>query len=227
MKLNVREIVRILRRVWNGETIFRGLLNLQIEKAIRLKGIVLDLGSGKLPSYWDFVKMGEMKKLVTVDILPQNQPCVAADLNDSLPFRSDSADTVMAMGVICYLQNYPHFLKEVRRIMKKSGVFFLYNPFLVNLVGMQSGPIDRWRFTGESLRAAYEEAGFREIIIISHYGIFMSAANLCLFVFNYFRPMKLLLTFLALIMDNILEGMLGKTQMAQRFILNYFIIARR
>ena len=227
MKLDVKEIVRILRRVWKGETIFRGLLCLQMEKTVRLRGIVLDLGSGKLPSYWDFVKVGEVEKLVTVDILLQNQPCVVADLNDSLPFKSNSADTVMAMGVICYLQNYRRFLKEVRRIMKAGGIFFLYNPFLVNLLGMESGPIDRWRFTGESLRAAYEEAGFQEINIISHYGVFISAANLCLFVFSYFKPVRLLLALLAFIMDNILEVMLGKTMMAQRFVLNYFIVARR
>ncbi|MDO8481298.1 MAG: class I SAM-dependent methyltransferase [Nanoarchaeota archaeon] len=56
-----------------------------------------------------------------------------ANFNNPLPFKSDTYDAVISTEVIEHLENKYLYLREVRRILKKDGVYVFSTPNIGNL----------------------------------------------------------------------------------------------
>ena len=97
---------------------------------------LLDAGCGE----GAFTKrlLDEGYRVVATDIetgrfIPEGVPLVEADLNSTLPFGADTFDGVVALEVVEHLDCWGHFVREAHRILKKSGLFLLSLPNILNL----------------------------------------------------------------------------------------------
>jgi len=91
--------------------------------------IIVDLGGGLYP-----VSRGILsKKTFIVDGDKKFNPDIVADLNNTLPFKSGSVDTVIAGEIIEHLINPFRFLLEIKRILKKNGELILSTPNEVDI----------------------------------------------------------------------------------------------
>lgn len=114
---------------WNAEAF---MWSRKIEKETRAsiaqelqflaKGKNLDLGCG---AYSYIPSIG-------FDISPQmlklNDRCtrkVQGDIEEKLPFKDKSFDSVTALFVLNYVQNYSQLLQEIKRILKPKGIFVM------------------------------------------------------------------------------------------------------
>jgi SAM-dependent methyltransferase len=73
---------------------------------------------------------------LNVDLNPQANPDVLADLSKDLPFSSESADFIFTEDFFVQLTvaQGKHFLRECRRILKPGGVMRLLTPDLEKFV---------------------------------------------------------------------------------------------
>lgn len=99
---------------------------------------VLDLGCGTGYGSAEAIKMGA-SSVVGVDISNQaihfaqknfkNKELVFQKANaTSLPFKNSSFDTVLSFEVIEHIKNYPLFIDEAMRVLKKGGYFIFSTP---------------------------------------------------------------------------------------------------
>ena len=76
------------------------------------------------------------KKIISVDKF--GKPDIQTDLNDILPIKSNSADTIIASEVIEHLTNPFLFLSECKRIIKPEvGTIILTTPNALSLAEFQ------------------------------------------------------------------------------------------
>ncbi len=109
-------------------------------------GIVINLGAGT--TCLD-------KNLINVDFVAFPHIDIVADFSQSLPIRSESVDAVLSISVFEHLENAPHTVAEVTRILKPGGIFYLATPFLYPFHG---APSDFTRWTLPGLRTLLGDA---------------------------------------------------------------------
>jgi 2-polyprenyl-3-methyl-5-hydroxy-6-metoxy-1,4-benzoquinol methylase len=114
---------------------------------------ILDVGCGK----GEFLKQlhdDGFTNLHGLDFDPYHdvllQSFKSADLSwDKMPWTDNSFDVVSGWEVIEHLENPPHFLREMRRILKPGGRLILSTPNVDGLynrfVFLKSGDMPRWR----------------------------------------------------------------------------------
>lgn len=99
------------------------------------RGRVLDLGAGKGNI------STELKKLdfhvIACDINPQlfrikGIRCDYADLNQKLPYETESFDYVMCVEVIEHLENPHHVIREIARVLRPEGKVVVTTPNIAN-----------------------------------------------------------------------------------------------
>lgn len=144
--------------LWRGKDIYRILMNDEC-RGYSLRGLTVDVGSGKnLASYHRFFKRDEGVRLECLDVALGN-----IDLEqDALPYEDNSVDTILAMNVLEHIYHYQHLIAELKRVVKPDGQLLGVVPFLV---AYHPDPHDYWRYTEETLRKIFVEAGFSEIEI--------------------------------------------------------------
>jgi SAM-dependent methyltransferase len=64
---------------------------------------------------------------------PRRKGWTAVNLDDDLPFRSDTFDLVMMLEVVEHLADIPHILQEIARVLKPGGVAILSTPNRLNV----------------------------------------------------------------------------------------------
>jgi len=113
---------------WNAEAF---MWNNKIEREKRklieqelslLNGNNLDLGCGSY-SYLPSIGLDISKKM-----LKFNENCrekIIGNLDGPLPFNDNSFDSATAIFVFNYLTNYNLLLSEIKRVLKKEGVFVM------------------------------------------------------------------------------------------------------
>ena len=148
---------------WNAESF---MWSRKIEKETRAiiqqelqfltKGKNLDLGCGAysyIPS-------------VGFDLSPQmlmlNDRCyekVQGDVEEKLPFKKKSFDSVTAIFVLNYVKNYELLLQEIKRVLKPKGYFVMI---------LSATKINEWQrqkevnsFEGKRWKSIVEKEGFR------------------------------------------------------------------
>ena len=156
-----------------------------------LKGSCLEVGCGNGKSSLEIIKRFRVE-LTAVDIddaqVALTRKTLAgkkveiqkADATD-LPFRDSSFDSVVETFVLVHIANYPKALREIRRVLKKDGNFFLMDqsehlfwPFSRLL------PFDHFdgKFTKKKMKAQLRKAGF-EIVRDGWGDIFIIHARKC------------------------------------------------
>lgn len=93
----------------------------------------------------------------------------AADLSwDKLPYPDNSFDAVLGWEVIEHLENPPHFLRELHRIIKPTGLVILSTPNVDHLHNrlkfLFSGDMPRWR-AGNNHLFSFPVGVYRKLVL--------------------------------------------------------------
>lgn len=212
--------IDFIKQVFAGKTISRILFNWQVKKSCReLHGVCLDLASGKNPSYqkyWDL----KCEKLIKAEYNSEFQPDLVIDLNRPILLEDNFADNIFLFGALYILKDPGVVLREVFRVLKPGGSFFLSTPFVANEM---PEPHDYFRFTSEKLRDMLKESNFREIEIIPIGERFCAAAHILhpFFLFNFVR---LFVFSLALFLDKLIPKKIKENHPCPAA---YFIVAKK
>ena len=91
------------------------------------------------------------------------------DINlEILPWRNDFFDAVSAWQVIEHLENPHHFIREVNRVLKPGGIFFLSTPNIFNifnrLIFLKSGDMPRWQEKNDHI-ALFPKGVFKKTVL--------------------------------------------------------------
>jgi SAM-dependent methyltransferase len=132
------------------------------------RGRLLDLGCGNVPLY-DMYR-ASIGSAVCVD-WPRSyhgraHVDVACDLNQPLPFASQTFDTVVVSDVIEHLFDYQTAWSEMARVLRPSGRLIIGVPFLYWL---HEEPYDYFRPTEFALRRYCERHALR-VVTLEPYG---------------------------------------------------------
>jgi SAM-dependent methyltransferase len=148
IKFRVESVYSMLQKKWLLSTL-KSLPNFEI---------VLDLGSSISP-YRKYIKAN---KFITVDIDPDKNPTIVADIH-SLPFADEIADLVILTEVLEHCYSPSQVIQEVYRVLKPGGICIATVPFLYKF---HPDPRDYYRFTEQGIKFLFKE--FREVKIYSY-----------------------------------------------------------
>lgn len=211
------KIFDFFKQIFNRKTIYRILFNWQVKENCRnLTGEVLDLASGKNPSYYQY-----LPKQLRIKKADYYQPAEqAVDFNQTLPFNDNSFDQIFFFNSLYIVKNHQVFFKEINRLLKPTGQLFLATPFIANEM---PEPNDYSRLTYEGLVRELQRAGFNNFKIIRFGERFSSAAHL-LHDFWFLNVIRLIIYSLALLFDRLIPKKLRKLHPCP---LGYFCIINK
>lgn len=159
------------------------------------RGTLYDLGCGEAP-YRDFF-LKNARHYIGVDWAESYHDTkvdIVADLNKTLPIKSQVADTVVSLSVMEHLCEPQTMLNEAFRILKHGGGIVLQVPWQW---WIHEAPYDFFRYTPYGLKYLVEKAGFVEVVVEPQSGFF----TMCTLKMNYFsnrfvkgpKPLRLLI----------------------------------
>jgi len=126
-----------------------------ISKNIKSPQKVLNVGSGNESilgyKFWNYIR-GEYN-LINLDICPGENVDIVSDAAD-MPFEDDSFDLVVCQAVLEHIENPLKVISEIKRVLKKNGLFYCTVPFLQ---GYHADPYDFQRFTMIGMRKLLDE----------------------------------------------------------------------
>ena len=103
-----------------------------IMPCIKKKNIkILEIGSGNGKILRTIGKINTTAKLYGCDI---NKPTIKPDFNftlikgKNLPYKDDTFDVVLIIDVLEHIKDYRYCIKEIKRILKKGGIFTGFIP---------------------------------------------------------------------------------------------------
>ena len=124
------------------------------------KGNLLDLGCGFSPFYSFYRE--HISSVTCADwaqSIHQNpQLDVICDLNEKLPFDSDTFDSILLSDVLEHIRKPEQLLKEIQRLLKKDGVLIMNVPYFYCL---HEEPHDYFRYTEFALKSMTFDAGLK------------------------------------------------------------------
>ncbi len=219
------KILNLIKATLKGKTFYRILFNWEVAKrCVGLKGIGIDLASGKKGAsyqrYWNV----DFEKLIRVDLDKKNKPNVVADLNESLPFGDNSADNIFLFNAFYMIDKPNHFLREVNRTLKDGGKFFMTAQFIKS---EEATTRDLYRYSSRKIEEMLREADFSKIQIYQVGRRFSAVGNLFDFSwgnFILFRIVKIFNRFLCLIFDKLSPKKLEKNYPCP---ISWFIVAEK
>ena len=147
----------------------------------------------------------------------------------NLPFKPKSFDTVLCSEVIEHVKEPYTALKEINRVLKKSGILILTAP---HLFYVHERPNDYFRFTNYGLSYLLKKAGFKIISLkptggmIEFMGHLFSVFLLRITYFNRllfrmaFETNKIIQKHFILKLDKVIDK-------EKRFARGYIVIARK
>ncbi len=185
-----------IEQVWQGKTIYRILMNRELEKASRqFSGKALDLASGESASYKKYLPSN--LEFVSADIKLKNKGEGFVDFNEPLPFETDSFDYIYFINALYIVKNRALLLREIKRVLRPNGKLVVVSPFIANEM---PEPDDFCRLTYQGLLEELEEAGLK-VNELKRFGERFSSAVYLLDPFWYFRVVKLMVYPIALGLD--------------------------
>ncbi len=148
-----------LRKLLAGQSLARIYMNRALAE-YTLNGRVLDVGGGRNPDYFTYLKRGPDVTVETID-----GSVTGIDFEkDPLPYVNHSYDTVLLCNVLEHVYNHQFLLKEIHRLLTSEGVLIGFVPFWT---GYHPDPHDYFRYTQEALVRMLSEAGFKDVHILS------------------------------------------------------------
>ncbi|MFC1701027.1 methyltransferase domain-containing protein [Patescibacteria group bacterium] len=210
-----------IKQVFHSKSIYRILFNWQVqEHCNNLTGICLDLAGGGNPSYYNYWFLNKSSKLVRTDFNLDKKPDMAVNLNQVLPFENNSMDNIFLFNAIYIIKEPERLIREINRVLKKDGRFFISSPFIFNEA---KEPDDYRRLTSQGLEELFKIGNFNNFKIISFGERATSAIHLLhsFFIFNF---MRLIIFTGALIFDKFVPKKVRKLHPCP---LGYFAIAKK
>ncbi len=208
----------------------RVLLDAELERlSPSFGGVVLDVGGKRLPRGRFVPPVAQVARWVRVNLDPAERPDIVADAQ-ALPVRDKTADWVLCLEVLQYVESPDAAVAEIGRVLEPAGTVILAAPFLHRA----DSPTDRHRFTEVRLRELLEPAGL-QVVRISRQGLFFTAlANLLLQGIARLRPALIRYAVAALVLPLALCGVsLDRTAAARRspflssFTTGFLVVARK
>lgn len=152
-------------RGWNTG---RAFVHACMRRFFDSEGLVLDLGSGRSPSYARYLRP-EPQLYVRADGSGAAQPDLLVDLEQPLPIRDEIADGVILMNVLEHVYRDRELLAEIHRVLKPGGKLYLYVPYLIRV---HCWPCDYRRYTHYALARLLQELGFVHLETCVNAGFF-------------------------------------------------------
>ena len=166
-----------------GFAVNRCFLHLCVKRFVKPHGLVLDLGSGRSPTYMAYLDRHNLH-LISADGNSTYGPDLLVNLERNLPLRNESVDSILLFNVLEHIYNFQNLLKEMHRVLKPEGKAFILVPLLIKIHG---SPSDYFRYTHIALRRMLSDAGFTDIEIYATGGVIKLLA-LC---FSWLAAIKL------------------------------------
>ena len=210
-----------IKQVFQGKSFYRILSNWQIQKHCRnLSGLCLDLAAGEKPSYTQYWSFSQGARLIKTDYNETKGVNLRIDFNQPLPLSDDSLDNIFLFGAIYIVKEPDKLVKEIYRVLKKNGKFFIVSPFVFNEA---NEPDDFRRLTSQGLSDLLTESGFSNFLIIPFGERFSASAHLLhsFFVFNFIR---FVVFSLALLFDELIPNKIKRLHPCP---VGYFVIAKK
>ena len=206
----------ILQGIAQNKSLVRTLMNLELKK-YKIYGEVLDIGGGINHSYFNFLQAGDSVHVKAID--GKN---MAIDFEkDKLPAADESVDCVLMFNILEHIYNHNFLVQETFRVIKKQGLVLGFVPFLINY---HPDPHDYFRYTEESLRKIFNQAGFTEIEI-KEIGGGPLAVNYNNIIFAFPRIIRLVILPFYYFIDRLLTKL--KPGITKRYPLGYMLVVRR
>lgn len=152
------------------KTIYRTLMNEALKEPLgELRGRILDIASGKDPSYRKYLRASETE-IVSGDMKATGGTIL--DFNKTLPFAEGAFDAVLFVNA-AYIADDPVFtLREMHRVLKTNGTLVLVTPFVFP---ENREPHDYVRWTSEGIEKLCLNAEFSSVAVSPLGGHFTSA----------------------------------------------------
>ncbi|MFC1801384.1 class I SAM-dependent methyltransferase [Nanoarchaeota archaeon] len=146
---------------WNAESfMWHSKINKELRKTIqnelskRTGQKNLDLGSGNV-AYTNSTVVDYSPEMLDQNPNPDK---VLHNLEEPLPFDTESFDSVSAVFVFNYISNVPNFIKEIKRVLITNGKLTIVQPEKVNhLYNLHV----KNNYDEASLRVLLKKSGFR------------------------------------------------------------------
>lgn len=68
---------------------------------------------------------------ISIDLSPEYNPDIVADLNNPLPFDNDSIDEIYASHILEHIRNIIGLMNECYRVLKVGGIFDIIVPSIL------------------------------------------------------------------------------------------------
>ncbi len=165
----MKKFLFVISKIFSGKGVTRSFLDYRLIQEF-LNGKILDLGSGSSDRYSKIIPKTKDSEYVLFDVK------VGEEIDfekDRLNYDDNTFDTVLLLNVLEHIYNYNHFLSEIKRIKKDSGVLIGFVPFLMKY---HADPHDFFRYTHESLGKILKEVGYNDVVIENiYYGPYVSS----------------------------------------------------
>ena len=180
-----------------GKSPIRTLHNFFL-KDLNIKGLTLDLGSGKNASYFNFLKT-EGSSITTVDLFNESE--MKIDLEKKLNLEHNKYDTIILFNVLEHIYNYKTLISEIYKILKINGKLEIFVPFLI---GYHPDPNDVFRPTHNYLMKILSEYGFDGKTYLIGVGPFITSYQI-MHKYLKFSTIKVFFLIIAITFDNLLS----------------------
>lgn len=191
-------------------------------KGVELNGSVLDLGGSRKSGYHELFRGTPAFTVVNID--EGYGYDLKFDVEQPFPVGDVSYDHVLCLNLLEHTYDYMHVLRESLRVMKPGGKIVSVTPFSIPL---HPCPHDYYRFTGETLRRMFTDAGFQvESVEAMGYGVFA-----CVYQYSsWLLPgvLRRIAMRCAAGMDALLSRVSKRyKELSSNYVLGYLVIARK
>lgn len=147
----------------SGNSLWRSLMNERVQR-LTVESPLLDLGAGQVGrhGYHGLIPDFATTDVCSLDMVLDKRPTIVADIEHGIPYADDVFGTCLAFNLFEHLYDIQGLLKHIWRVLRPGGFLFFAVPFLFRV---HADPYDYFRYTGQSLHRALEDAGFGESTI--------------------------------------------------------------
>lgn len=127
-------------------------MDFAVEKYCKKKELnILNVGAGGEIS--EFLKNKGLK-FKEIDIDPKRKPDYVMSIENMKQIESESVDIIFCMEVLEHVENPFNAVKEIKRVLKKNGIFIGSTPFIFPI---HDEPYDYFRYTKYGIRNLFKE----------------------------------------------------------------------
>jgi SAM-dependent methyltransferase len=147
----------ILKKLYGDQSLVRILMNIGFRQ-FTLSGLVVDVGGGRSPDYFDYF---DRAKVTSIEPLDGSISKINFE-KDTLPYADASVDSIVCANVLEHVYEHRHLVGEMHRMLKDGGQLIGFVPFLIQY---HPDPHDYFRYTKEALMLIFTAAGFKDVRI--------------------------------------------------------------